>query len=288
MGYEDSLPARGFTAGASQLLIVATQNGTIVGLTPSCNSGALVSGQPASIALNQGQTYQVQCVNFQDVTGTRLVSNRPIAVLGGNSCADIPRTVAACDVLSEMLLPISSGYGTEFVSAPLPGNSSDLIRVIAAQDGTVVTVNSGGAPTALNLNANQFQDLRIEPGTKFTSNQPISVTQYAVGLGQAGIGDPFQMQLIPTHAWRQSFRLYSPSGFANGTFAVITAPNGAVPSVTLNGAIVGGFQPLPGGTHQYRLVPVPIGQSVITASQPITVYGVGFGNAISYGYPAGF
>jgi hypothetical protein len=195
--------------------------------------------------------------------------------------------VFACDVLSEMMFPIASLYGTEFYSAPLPGNGFDIYRVMAAKDGTAVTVSQGGTNTTYNLNQGQFKEVQFKSGARFTSNQPVSVTQYAIGIQQAGIGDPFQMTLVPTSAYRDSFRLFTPSGFSQGTFAIITAPNSAVASVKLNGVTVTGFQPLPGGTHQFKVIAVPAGQSVITASGPVAVYGIGFAQAASYGYPAG-
>jgi hypothetical protein len=221
------------------------------------------------------------------VTGSRIVSDKPVGVISGNNCADVPRGVGACDVLSEMMFPVASLYGTEFYSAPLPGNGSDIYRIMAAQDGTTVTVSQGGTDTNYNLNKGQFKEVQFKAGARFTSNRPVSVTQYAIGIDQAGIGDPFQMSLVPTSAYHDSFRLYTPSGYSQGTYALITAPNSVVASVKLNGVSVTGFLPLPGGTHQYKVVAVPSGQSVVTASGPVAVYGIGFAQFASYGYPAG-
>lgn len=290
VGWQESVSARGFpNLGFSEFAIVSNQNNTNVTIVPSCmsRSGTAV-GPNLNIVLNQGEAYQYQCSNRGDVTGSLITSDKPIGVISGNLCADVPLGVAFCDVLSEMMFSVATLYGTEFYSAPLPGNAADIFRIMAAKDGTVITVDQGAAQNTYFLDRGQFQELNINPATHFTSNQPISVTQYAVGIQRAGIGDPFQMQLVPTSAYRDTFRLYTPGGFNQGTHTVIIAPNAAVPSVTLNGVLVAGFQPLPGGSHQYVVVPVPVGQSVISAAQPIAVNGIGFGNFISYGYPVGF
>jgi hypothetical protein len=291
VGFQESVSARGFsgTQAPSEFVIVAGQNNTSVTVETNCRSlSGTEAGSSLNVVLNAGQTYQYQCGNGGDVTGSRIVSDRPVGVIAGSQCSDVPTTVAACDVLSEMMFPVSSLYGTEFYTAPLPGNAPDLYRVMAASDGTTVNITQNNTTTTHNLNRGQFREVRFKAGARFTSNKPVSVTQYAVGNAQAGIGDPFQMQIVPTTAYRESFRLFTPSGFGQGTFAIITAPNSAVPSVTLNGAAVTGFQPLPGGTHQFRVIAVPSGQSLITASGPVAVYGIGFTGFASYGYPAGF
>jgi hypothetical protein len=288
VGYQETLSARGYSGGHSEFVIVSNKNDTHVTLIPSCTSiGGTAAGSVLNIVLNQGQTYQYLCDNRTDVTGTKITSDKPVGVISGNACADIPLGVKYCDVLSEMMFPVNTLFGTEFFSAPLPGNSSDVFRITAAYNGTVVTVDQGSIQNSYQLDAAQFKELQIEPGAHFTSTKPISVTQYAVGSGQAGMGDPFQMQLIPVNAYKNTFKFYIPSDFSP-SYAIITATNAAVLSTTLNGLPVTGFQALPGGTHQYVLVPVQWGQNFVTSNQPIAVYGIGYGALMSYGYPAGF
>ena len=84
-----------------------------------------------------------------------------------------------------------------------------------------------------------------------------------------------------------SFRLFAPGRFPEN-FAVIVAPTTAVPSVTLNGQPISGFAALPGGAHEFVIAPVPDGESVINAAEPIGVYSIGFEPFDGYGYPTGF
>jgi hypothetical protein len=191
-----------------------------------------------------------------------------------------------------MMFPVASLYGTDFYSAPFPGNSQDLIRIVAATDNTTITFDNGVSPTTYHLNHGQFQELRTKLPSHYTSNNPITVVQFYADSELAGtsgvLGDPLEMQLVPTNAFKSSSRFYSPSGFSQGNFAMIIAPASAVSSVAINGAPVSGFKPVPGGAYQYAVVPVVTAQSVVTANQPIGVYAIGLTPFGSYGSPTTF
>jgi len=267
----------------SQAAVVASQDGTSITVTGACGA----TGSPLTATLNQGQTYQIECTN--DVTGTHITSNKPVAVVGQNSCVDIPAGVGACDVIAEMMFPVGRLWSTEIYSAPLPGVNYDIYRIMASQNGTVVTVDTGtGTPQTVNLSQGQFKELQFKAGAHYTSNNPILVMQYATGVGNAGLGDPFSMQMVPVGNFAQSFRFYAPPNAGWTSYAGIIAPNAGVGSVQLNGAAVTGFKPLPGGAYQYAVVRVPDGQSVVTSPEPITVYSYGFQEAGSYGAPTRF
>jgi hypothetical protein len=112
--------------------------------------------------------------------------------------------------------------------------------------------------------------------------------QYAVGNSIAGIGDPSSMQLVPTNAFRNTSRFFSPSGYTQGNFTIVIAPNAAVGSVAINGVPVSVFHPLPGGIFQYAVVSVGPAQSVVTSNQPVGVYAMGFTTGASYAHPTTF
>jgi hypothetical protein len=266
----------------SHLAVIASEDATHLTISNACGAAS-----PLTATLSKGQTYQLQCST--DVSGSHVVSDKPVAVVAGVSCVNIPAAVGACDVISEMMLPVGRLWGTETYSAPLPGGGFDVYRVMAARNGTTVTVDRGGGNVqTVNLNQGQFQELQFKSGAHFTSNQPILVMQYMTGFNNTGIGDPFSMQLVPTTNFGQSFRFYAPpnQGWTNRT--IIIAPNSAVGLVQLNGNVVSGFTALPGGAYQYAVVAVSDGQNVATSPQPITVYSIGFQQAGSYGTPTRF
>ena len=269
----------------SQVAIIAPQNGTNITITNACGTGTA----PITATLNQGQTYQVQCAQNTDISGAHIVSNLPIAVTSSNSCADVPVNVLYCDIVAEMNFPVGRLWGTEVYSAPLPGSGYDVYRVMAARDGTIVTVDEGnGNIQSVTLSAGQFQELQFKAGAHYTSNLPILVMQYMTGGSNTGVGDPFSMQMVPITSFQQTSRFYAPPNAGWTNQAIIIAPNAAVTSVMLNGTAVTGFAPLPGGAYQSVTVTVPDGQNFITSQQPIAVYSFGTQESGSYGSPTRF
>ena len=268
----------------SELAVIAPQNGTNITITNACGSVT-----PITATLNMGQSYQVQCGQNTDISGAHVVSNLPVAVTASTSCADVPVGVLYCDIVSEMMFPVGRLWGTEAYSAPLPGGGFDVYRVMAARDGTNVTVDEGGGNvTTFSLNAGQFKELQFKAGAHYTSNLPMLVMQYMTGGNNTGVGDPFSMQMVPVTSFQQTFRFYAPPNAGWLNQAIIIAPNSAVTSVMLNGTAVTGFTPLPGGAYQYVSITVPDGQNFITSQQQITVYSFGTQSDGSYGTPVRF
>ena len=110
----------------SQLLVVATQDGTQVSITPSVNTmGGNTAGVPFLVNLNAGQSYQLQAAtDALDLTGSLVVATaqsgtcRPFLVIGGSGCASVPGACNACDVIFEQLIP-TNAWGTRYFTVPI-------------------------------------------------------------------------------------------------------------------------------------------------------------------------
>ena len=77
----------------SAFLIVATENGTTVDITPSVNTlDGHNSGIEYSITLQRGETYQVRSTTGNDLSGTRVSARdcKKIAVFNGNNLTMVP------------------------------------------------------------------------------------------------------------------------------------------------------------------------------------------------------
>ena len=82
----------------------------------------------------------MQLQSQRDLTGTRVISNRPVAVMSGSKCANIPVDVSACDHLVEYLPP-TDRWGIEFILATfLARMSGDYFRVVGCEPETYVTI----------------------------------------------------------------------------------------------------------------------------------------------------
>ena len=110
---------RSETALSSLILIVGTLDNTLLTITPTQfviipddlrapgNPQNFVSpGESYTVTLNWLNTYQIE--SYLDLTGSRIVSNKPLSVFAGHQCADVPARVAACDHLYEQIPPTST------------------------------------------------------------------------------------------------------------------------------------------------------------------------------------
>ena len=95
-------------------------------------------GVPATITIQRFQTLYLQ-VSGGDISGVRIIANKPVSVFSGHECADIPIASQPCDVLIEQLQPIDT-WGTELVTVPLRTRTGDVLKVFASQNSTTVNV----------------------------------------------------------------------------------------------------------------------------------------------------
>ncbi|HEY0783859.1 MAG TPA: hypothetical protein VGE98_15485, partial [Thermoanaerobaculia bacterium] len=107
-----------------EFLVVAPFDGTTVTITPTTSlvipPGVLAPPNvPFQITLNRGQGFRAEASFFAtDFTGTLIESSRPVSVLNGNTCANVPATTAFCDHIFEVAHPVTS-WGTSGLVANL-------------------------------------------------------------------------------------------------------------------------------------------------------------------------
>lgn len=284
--------------GASQLAIAAipafegdTTTPTTVTITPRAAAGNRPAGVPYSVVLKPFDAYQLQ--SNGDLTGSLIQSDRPIAVYGGNRCANIPTPdTGFCDHVIEQLPPVSI-WGNEALTVPLANRTAgDTFRIVADQNGTVVQLD-GATPESVALSAGEFLERNLSGSYRITANAPILVSQYSNGSQWDGAtSDPFMM-LLPSAA--QFIRTYTFATPATGfpeNFANIVAPTAdvAAGNVRLDGAPVSPalFTSLPGTIYSAAQVPISIGSHTLLAPNPVGLYVYGYGKFDSYGYPGGF
>ena len=194
----------------SSIAIIAQYSGTQLSITPKMDTtiGATrtLSGATTNISLKKGDTFFVQ--SSDDLTGLLVVSNRPIAMLSGHECTNVPTNVTACDHLVEQI-PSVSTWGQKFATAPLKGRLAyDVFRILASENLTTVVVNctlSTDQPTLYNatgtymINEGSFVEFRVSSSQYclIEGSHNILVLQYSVGyLADSTTGDP-TMIIVP-------------------------------------------------------------------------------------------
>jgi gliding motility-associated-like protein len=167
------LPHNGF-------VIVATQNNTVVNITPSQDAVGHPKGQLFSITLQQGESYCVIASNLsgpQHLVGSVVNSNLPVCVtvyddsigiLGGNF------DLVGDQIVSEDII------GNEYIMVKgdlvINSVSQDYFYVLATVDGTVITMD--GVTVGVPLNRGQIYSGKLaNSSTYIKTSQPVYVNQ---------------------------------------------------------------------------------------------------------------
>lgn len=281
----------------SQFAIAATRSNTKVIIVPSATVGARLAGVPYQITLNAGQSYHLWATTqpglMADLTGTTISANHPVAVVSGHATIRIPDGTDFYDVIYDQQTPISE-WGQRFVLTPFALRSSgDVVRVLAHESGTVVSINGVVATT---LNAGQSFNIELTGPMRIESSRKVAVAQFLKGLGveppDAGImGDPMQMNVRPISQWQRRYHASTstfPGDWESMHFLNIIAPLSVTHAVTIDGTALLPAQFSPLGDSGYASVTLtyPVGTYVVQAPEPIGVNVYGYAHASAYGYAA--
>lgn len=274
----------------SELLVVATEDGTEIRITPSVPT---LSGNPANvpfmITLDAGQSYQLQAAqDIMDLTGTLVEATeqsgscRPFVVIGGSMCATVPGACSACDAVFKQLVP-RSAWGTRYFTIPVNGVTSSTYRIMADTDNTQVTIGNGAPIT---LNAGQRHEVN---GTNtpvcIEASARVSVVQLLEGYSCAGNGDPSLILLSPADRRSTSALIHTPTSSQINQHSIsVVVPNAAVGQLTLNGVVVNPsmFQTFAGcNDRRHAKIPITAGVHRLQAPAGFQAYvtGIGFGES---------
>jgi hypothetical protein len=236
-----------------------------------------------------------------DLTGSRIVSSKPIAVFSGHECANVPADRSYCDHLVEQIPPIAT-LGHQFVTVPLAKRSSgDIFRGIASHDDTDIDVN--GVRKGSSLRAGEFVEF-ISPstGSRFVNaSAPIILVQFSMGsLVDGTDSDPFMLMVPSLQQYRSYYTVSTPPSFPVKfvNFFAITVPKGQESGLLMNGRplelqynVSWKTISLFGAQNDYveTNIQVKSGSYIVKHDEKaefgLTVYG--FAKDDSYGYPGG-
>lgn len=244
-----------------EFLIVANNDNTTVTYTTTARTErGLFPGIPYTVNLDKGETFLVKGAKGpsgdHDLTGSRVVSDKPIGVFSGHMRTSIPRADPNNkDHLCEMLLPTSK-WGFEHVTTPFQNTTvGDMIRIVAQHDGTVVTAETGTMQSRYDIpkSGGWIEFPNINFPVRWTSNRPVMVTQFMMSnqVERTAIMDPAMVIVPPVERYvqRAVFRIPELLPQAEATyddyayyFSVI-AEDSAVATLVANGYPLTSFDP---------------------------------------------
>ncbi len=239
-------PAAGF------FLIVAAFDGTNITITPNsttagghtgvnCGNGANGTLRPYTISLRRGQCYWVKGQGKDgdcDMSGSLVVSDKPIAVLGGHENAFLgdvgSRTLEGRDFMIEEVIPSEYWDSTGYVSIPMKdGAGTQAGDAGYGENYRVYTNDIKGAAVKMsdcNVALKAMDDGRLAYPTPenntgcaaefhTTDGHKFGVMMY--DLRDQGNAAPHaaesMMSIVPMSRWRTSFLFYVPAN----TFEVL-------------------------------------------------------------------
>lgn len=292
--------ARAHWQGMSGLFAVTAMNdGTHVVLTAG-PQGAIkggVAGLDAAgngtVTLNAGDVMEI-VTSGGDVTGALVTSDKPVQVIGGHQCTFIPDNVGYCDHIEESIFPYETLSNAYLVTAPLVPNQGspkvEMVRIVATVDATDLVFDppQAGAPASIALAGQWIELASTAASFMVTGSQPILVVQYMEGQDAGGnSGDPAMALAVAKDQYRDSYLVHAPTNYES-SYANIVAPAGV--DVQVDGAVVGGFQPI--GNTGYAVAFVPLsnagdGNHNAKSSKPFGISVYGYGQYTSYWYAGG-
>jgi hypothetical protein len=264
--------------------IVASQDGTTVTLLPTAQvePGPGVSGGPSgnSIVYSLDHGQYLQFTQPSELTGSIVASDKPVAVFGGSTLADIPITLVRADSAEQMLPPISA-LGSEYAAVRYRarrnrGDESVPWRIVGAVDDTELTyepTRPAGAP--LLVNARQVVEFQ-SPGPFVVHAQddshPFYLAQYMTG-GQIaeqqldplnGEGDPEFLNVTPPGQYLPRYTFFTDPTYPETNLTVVRvkdAASGLFPDVALDCVgTLGGWAALgTSGTYEFTRIDLSTG-----------------------------
>lgn len=231
--------------------VIAAHDDTTLTITPTADIPAGKQGlpamkakQPTKLVLDQYDYVQVNGGNNL-LSGTRVDSDKPIAVFAGHTCATVPTTsVAACDHIEEQLFPLAT-WGTHYVAARNPERGGEPMRwrILAAEDDTEIhfdpAVTIGEKAT---LDSGQMLEFDERGDFYLSADDPILVAGYMHGCTATNAypercpGDPYMVLMVPVEQYQRDYVFLVDSSY-DQDFATLIRPTGAEVQVACLGEV---------------------------------------------------
>jgi hypothetical protein len=203
--------------------------------------------------------------------------------------------------LEEQLFP-TTALGREFVISRSPvrstdpnWNEPDVYRVLASEDGVVITTNLPSPLDTFTLNAGEFKPLHSNRGFTLSASGAVTVGQILISqerIPSGGIGDPSLLIFPAAEQHRKDYVFLVPTTFRDnffvlakpvtGTFTVDGRSLGEFPDCTR--AAIGTVQGTP---YEQVTCRVTEGGHTVEGDQPFGLSVYGYYAVGSYAYAGG-
>ena len=192
----------------STVMLVGIENDTTVTVMTAQDSilkteGVLTNilrNTEFSFSLDELKTAFIGSILSTDsnVSGIKVVTNKPLSAFSGHECALLPEEAGGCDYLIEQIPPTSL-WGRVYYTAPLATRRSYTIKVLAAYNSTVVDIYCNNSKESNTFNEGVIikRTYSYQEHCAIYSNKEVFVAQFSHGQNDDNVtGDPM-MTTIP-------------------------------------------------------------------------------------------
>ncbi|XP_063413689.1 IgGFc-binding protein-like isoform X1 [Mytilus trossulus] len=253
-----------------------------------------------NVTLDRFSTLEIHAI--PDLTGSYVVSDKPVGVLSGNKKAVVGLTGSSRDHLVEMLLPISS-WGKNYATVPIPERTvGDIFRFLSSEDNTHVNITGviNGKPfhdTLTIPKAGQYAQKQYDSAlySHIVSDKPISLFQFSKTQKTGDLADPAMIIVPPIEQYAADYTFttpkYSKGDYTNYFMFIVDSTQKA--GLRLDN------KPLPQNQHYVSIpgtnlvagyIKISVGTHSVSHTNPTSVIGAilfGKANLESYGFPVG-
>lgn len=318
----DAEKSTGYTIGSSstpsQFSITASEDSTQIEIIPKVSTNVNgISNQ--KFILNKGETYLVQSKMIYDtlnldLTGTKVTSNKPIAVFAGHQRAKITinsgNDQTSRDFIAEQMLPTNL-WGKNYIVFPFANIKTitpfgnNIFRILAVEDSTKISFNN---KYVLTIHSGEFYEGVLDSLINVTSTKPIMIAQFTKSssdgntVNNYNYGDPMMLLLTPNERFSNvkkvnCFQFSERNSFTGITensikeqYLTIIAPNEVISNIKIDSNIIKNelFSQISYSNYSLVTIKVTDGIHSIYCNKEIAIYVYGYGNGLSYAYNGGF
>ncbi|KAK3582743.1 hypothetical protein CHS0354_039787 [Potamilus streckersoni] len=210
-------PSGNYVLDSSEILIVAGYKDTSIQITVrssvpiSIDDKMYKYGDVYSLELSEYETFFLKTAF--DLTGTEIISSKPVSVFSGNQCVR-GRYGQICDHIVEQMPPIPS-LSTNFVMTPFFSKHVTFIttaKLVAAYENTEISIQ--GERTYM-LNAGEYVEREISTPEYINASKAILLLEMAEmknGGSILGDGDPSMIVLPSISQFSNNYIFSLPTG----------------------------------------------------------------------------
>ena len=191
----------------------------------------LQTGDMDKHKMNKGDVWLIG-VNgdYNDLSGSFIQADKPVAVISGSFCAYIPLQTAACDYIIEQDMPMSS-WGTKYhVTQIVDREKTSFVKIYASKPDTRIyrdgeewnlVKDVGGEANAGYIRRRAVDEQDGSRPAVISGSNRISVTQYNTGQyddDESIESDPFQMVLTPIEQYQTEIVFCTPGVNGGASF----------------------------------------------------------------------